>query len=98
MVQDLENQGYEFEAAEASFDILVKKALGVYRPKFERIAYRVESVSSPLPTGGEGPGVRVERFHARWVFAAYLNNQSIAHATPSPPAPLPRWGEGGNTA
>ncbi|HZZ79251.1 MAG TPA: citramalate synthase, partial [Gemmataceae bacterium] len=41
MVQDLENQGYEFEAAEASFDILVKKALGVYRPKFERLAYRV---------------------------------------------------------
>ena len=41
MVQDLENQGYEFEAAEASFDILVKKALGIYRPKFERLAYRV---------------------------------------------------------
>jgi 2-isopropylmalate synthase len=41
MVQDLENQGYEFEAAEASFDLLVKKALGVYRPKFERLAYRV---------------------------------------------------------
>ena len=41
MVQDLENQGYEFEAAEASFDLLVKKALGVYRPKFERLAYHV---------------------------------------------------------
>ncbi len=41
MVQELENQGYEFEAAEASFDLLVKKALGVYRPKFERLAYRV---------------------------------------------------------
>jgi len=41
MVQDLENQGYEFEAAEASFDLLIKKALGVYRPKFERLAYRV---------------------------------------------------------
>ncbi len=41
MVQDLENQGYEFEAAEASFDLLVKKALDVYRPKFERLAYRV---------------------------------------------------------
>jgi 2-isopropylmalate synthase len=40
-VQDLENAGYEFEAAEASFDILVKKAAGLYRPKFERLAYRV---------------------------------------------------------
>jgi 2-isopropylmalate synthase len=43
MVQDLENQGYEFEAAEASFDLLIKKALGVYRPKFERLAYRVNT-------------------------------------------------------
>ncbi|WP_439623502.1 citramalate synthase [Gemmata sp.] len=39
-VQDLENAGYEFEAAEASFDILVKKAAGLYRPWFERVAYR----------------------------------------------------------
>ena len=40
-VQDLENQGYEFEAAEASFDLLVKKALGLYQPKFARLSYRV---------------------------------------------------------
>ena len=40
-VQDLENAGYEFEAAEASFDLLVKKAAGLYRPWFERLAYRV---------------------------------------------------------
>ncbi len=40
-VQDLENDGYEFEAAEASFDLLVRKCLGVYQPKFERLHYRV---------------------------------------------------------
>jgi 2-isopropylmalate synthase len=40
-VQDLENAGYEFEAAEASFDLLVKKAVGLYQPKFERLTYRV---------------------------------------------------------
>jgi len=40
-IQDLENEGYEFEAAEASFDLLVKKTLGLYAPKFERLAYRV---------------------------------------------------------
>jgi 2-isopropylmalate synthase len=40
-VQDLEREGYEFEAAEASFDLLVKKAVGLYQPKFQRIAYRV---------------------------------------------------------
>src|SRR4051812_7070239 len=40
-VQDLEHEGYEFEAAEASFDLLVKKTAGLYRPKFERVSYRV---------------------------------------------------------
>ncbi len=40
-VQNLEHAGYEFEAAEASFDLLVKKAAGLYRPWFERRAYRV---------------------------------------------------------
>jgi 2-isopropylmalate synthase len=41
LVQDLENQGYEFEAAEASFDLLIKKVIGLYQPKFERMSYRV---------------------------------------------------------
>jgi 2-isopropylmalate synthase len=40
-VQDLEHEGYEFEAAEASFDILVKKEAGLYTPKFARLGYRV---------------------------------------------------------
>src|SRR5207249_8343261 len=40
-VQELEHEGYEFEAAEASFDLLVKKTAGAYQPKFERLAYRV---------------------------------------------------------
>jgi 2-isopropylmalate synthase len=40
-VCELENEGYEFEAAEASFDLLVKKTLGLYQPWFERIAYHV---------------------------------------------------------
>lgn len=37
----LENEGYQFEAAEASFDLLVKKCAGTYQPKFARIHYRV---------------------------------------------------------
>ena len=41
LVQDLEHAGYEFEAAEASFDLLVKKETGQYHPWFERVAYRV---------------------------------------------------------
>ena len=37
----LENQGYQFEAAEASFDLLVKRCTGSFQPHFERIRYRV---------------------------------------------------------
>ncbi|MGH7172046.1 MAG: citramalate synthase [Gemmataceae bacterium] len=48
-VQDLENEGYEFEAAEASFDLLVKKTAGLYRPLFERLSYRVN-----IETGADG--------------------------------------------
>ncbi len=40
-VQDLENAGYEFEAAEGSFDLLVKRVLGQYQSWFELVQYRV---------------------------------------------------------
>jgi 2-isopropylmalate synthase len=40
-VQDLENEGYQFEAAEASFDLLVMKVAGTYQPKFVRDHFRV---------------------------------------------------------
>jgi 2-isopropylmalate synthase len=38
----MENQGYQFEAAEASFDLLVRRCAGTYRPHFERLKYHVE--------------------------------------------------------
>ncbi|MHC4174591.1 MAG: citramalate synthase, partial [Planctomycetota bacterium] len=38
-VQELENQGYQFEAANASFDLLVKKIMGTYKPAFELVKY-----------------------------------------------------------
>jgi 2-isopropylmalate synthase len=38
---ELENEGYEFEAAEASFDLLAKKILGLHKPWFERLHYHV---------------------------------------------------------
>jgi 2-isopropylmalate synthase len=41
-IKKLENEGYQFEAAEGSFDILVKKALGTYKPSFELIKYHVD--------------------------------------------------------
>jgi len=40
-VQELENQGYQFEAADASFDLLVKKIMNEYKPSFELLKYHV---------------------------------------------------------
>ena len=41
-VQELENEGYQFEAANASFDLLVKKVLGTFKSSFELIKYHVD--------------------------------------------------------
>ena len=40
-VAQLENEGYSFEGAEASFELLVKRNLGGYRPLFTLKGYRV---------------------------------------------------------
>jgi 2-isopropylmalate synthase len=38
-VKRLENEGYEFEAADASFQLLMRKTLGRHRPLFELLEY-----------------------------------------------------------
>jgi len=40
-VQELENEGFQFEAANASFDLLVKKIMRTYKPSFELVKYYV---------------------------------------------------------
>ncbi|MBW8001992.1 MAG: citramalate synthase [Planctomycetes bacterium] len=42
-VQLLEDQGYQFEAAEASFELLVRKIMGTHKPAFELVKYLVTS-------------------------------------------------------
>ncbi|WKZ18281.1 MAG: citramalate synthase [Candidatus Jettenia sp. CY-1] len=40
-VQNLENEGYQFESAEASFELLVRKKVGRYKPFFNLQGFRV---------------------------------------------------------
>ncbi len=40
-VKKLENEGYEFEAADGSFELLVKKNLGEYKKSFDLESFRV---------------------------------------------------------
>jgi 2-isopropylmalate synthase len=41
-VVELENEGYQFEAAGASFDLLVKRCAGTYEPRFELLKYHID--------------------------------------------------------
>jgi 2-isopropylmalate synthase len=40
-LKELENQGYQYEAAEASFELLMRRALGLHRDFFQLEAFRV---------------------------------------------------------
>jgi len=40
-LKNLENEGFQFEGAEASFELLMKKALGLHRRFFDLIGFRV---------------------------------------------------------
>ena len=57
----LENDGYEFEAAEASFELLVRRLRGGYQPYFELLGFRVidEHRGSLMPMSEATIKVRV---------------------------------------
>ena len=42
-----EHAGYQFEAAEGSFDLLVKECAGTFEPHFERLSYHVNVETGP---------------------------------------------------
>jgi 2-isopropylmalate synthase len=50
-VQDLENQGYSFEAADGSFDLLVRRHLGLTKPAFRLDYYRVHGIGTAAVKG-----------------------------------------------
>ena len=45
-VQDLEHDGFSFEAADGSFDLLVRRHLGLARPAFRLEYYRVHGIGT----------------------------------------------------
>jgi len=40
-IKEMENRGYQFEGAEASFELLMKRALGTHRKFFQVVGFRV---------------------------------------------------------
>jgi len=62
-LKELEDQGFQFEGAEASFELLIERALGRYRAYFELEAYRViveEQNASHEPVAEATVRVRVK--------------------------------------
>ena len=50
-LKELEHNGYHFEAADASFELLVKKLIGTYKPHFKLVLYKTMG-EFPVPEGG----------------------------------------------
>ncbi len=46
-VQDRENQGFSYEAADASFDLLVRRHVGAWQPAFVLHHYRIHGLGTP---------------------------------------------------
>jgi len=40
-IKEMENRGYQFEGAEASFELMLKKAMGLHRKYFDLLGFRV---------------------------------------------------------
>jgi 2-isopropylmalate synthase len=61
-LKSLEDQGFQFEGAEASFELLMERALGRHRPYFELDAYRVivEEQHADAPVAEATVRVRVK--------------------------------------
>jgi 2-isopropylmalate synthase len=82
----LENQGYQFEAAEASFDLLVRRTAGTYQPHFETLKYHV-SVECDVRNA---TGVRGQESEIKITPSpAHPLTRSSAQSPPPHPGPLP---------
>lgn len=50
-LKEMEHFGYHFEAADASFELLVKRTIGCYKPHFKLVLYKTMG-EFPVPEGG----------------------------------------------
>ena len=52
-LKEMEHQGYQYEGAESSFELIIRKMLGKYKPFYELIDFKV-IVSEPVRQPQEG--------------------------------------------
>jgi len=75
-LKELENQGFQYEGAEASFELLMRRALGSQRNYFELKGFRVISQKSPAGQIQEEATIMLE-VGGEMVHAAALGNGPV---------------------
>ena len=55
----MENEGYQFDGADSSFELLIRKNTGTYRPFFELIHYQILSSRPADPSASASAVVKV---------------------------------------
>ncbi len=72
-LKQLENEGYQFEGAEGSFELLIRKMLGTYRPLFTLERFRIIGEHPVSETTGAAAMIKVRVDGADEVTAAEGN-------------------------
>lgn len=58
-LKELEHEGYQFEGAESTFDLLIRKHLGKYKPFFELKHYKIIGEQPPLGENNSSAMVKI---------------------------------------
>src|SRR3712207_7510280 len=68
-VKELESRGYQFEAADGSFDLLIRKETGDYEPLFRLEAWR--AIVEKREDGRDRKSTRLNSSHANISYAVF---------------------------
>ena len=60
LLKDLEHQGYSFEEGEASFELLLKRTLGIFKPRFQLEGFKVSTDKRADGSMGVEASIRVK--------------------------------------
>lgn len=76
-LKEMEHYGYHFEAADASFELLVKRVLKQYHPHFKLVLYKTMG-DFPIPAGGMSASATVKiEVNGKEEIAAAMGNGPV---------------------
>ncbi|HBR31948.1 MAG TPA: citramalate synthase [Clostridiales bacterium] len=76
-LKEMEHYGYHFEAADASFELLVKRVLKKYKPHFKLVLYKTMG-DFPIPEGGMSASATVKiEVNGKEEIAAAMGNGPV---------------------